>query len=87
MQVGVLQFLELQAGGTCAATILFRPMGTVDVLGIRQRQLQFADTRYTREELCVGDTPLPHGLPELLLRFFLPYDVSEKQFSMYDLFF
>lgn len=76
----MLEFLELQTGRTCSTTVLFCPMGTVQVLGIGKRQLQLTNTRYTCKELCMGNPSLTHRSTQLALHLFLSYDLAEKQF-------
>ena len=78
MQIRMLQMLELKTGGTRAATVFRRPVRTIEVLGIGERQLQFADTRYTRKELRMRNSSLTHRLTQLLLRRLLSYDLTEK---------
>ena len=79
MQIRMLQFLKLKTRRTDTATILVRTMGTVQVLRIRQRQLQLTYTRYACKKLRMRDATLTHILTKLALRLFLPYDVFEQQ--------
>jgi hypothetical protein len=44
MQIRMLKFLKLKTGRASATTILLRPMGAVQVLRIRKRELQLTDT-------------------------------------------
>ena len=71
--------LILQTGWTGTATILLRTMGTIEILGIRQSQLQFADTGNAGKELGMRNPSLTHRLTQLPLRRLLSYDIFEKQ--------
>ena len=77
MQVGVLQMLELETGGACAATIFLLTVRAVEILGVGERQLQLTDTGYAGKQLRVGYAALTHRLTKLLLRGFLSYDVCK----------
>ena len=84
MQVRMLQVLELQAGGTSTAAVLLRTVGAVDVLGVRQCQLQLADTADTGKQLGVRYTSLAYRLTQLRLRSLLSYNLAKKQFLIFN---
>jgi hypothetical protein len=77
MQVRMLQMLVLQTSRTRTATILLCTMGTIEILGIRQGELQFADTGDAGKELCMRNPSLTHRLTQLPLGCLLSYDIAE----------
>ena len=80
MQIGVLEFLKLETSRANAATILVRTMRTIEVLRVRQGQLQFADTGDTGKELRMRDSSLTHSLTQVLLGLLLSYDLAEEHY-------
>ena len=69
--------LVLQTGRAHAATILVGPMGTIEVLRVREGQLQFAYSGNTCKQLRMGNTSFTHRCAKLLFDSILPYDISK----------
>ena len=78
----MLQMPELETGGTRAATVFLRPVRTVEILRVREGELQLAYTRYAGKKLRMRDPPLTHRLTQLLLRRLLSYDLSKKHLAI-----
>jgi hypothetical protein len=55
-------------------------MRTIEVLRVRQGQLEFADTGDTGKELRMRDSSLTHSLTQVLLGLLLSYDLAEKHY-------
>ena len=82
MQIRVLQMPELETSGTRAATVFLRPIRTIEILRVREGELQLAYTRYTGKKLRMRDSSLTHRLTQLLLRRLLSYDLLEKHLAI-----
>ena len=77
VQIRMLQSLKLQTRRTCTTAIFVRTMWTIEILRIRQSELQFAYSGNTRKELCMRNMSLLHRLTQLPLYRFLSYDFFE----------
>jgi hypothetical protein len=66
MQIGMNQFLYFIAYRARAASVLFRPVGTMEILRQRQRQRQCAAPFVTPKELRMRRTVFPYGLRQLM---------------------
>ena len=77
MEVRMLQLLKLQAGGTLAAGIVVGRIGTIEILRVRDSQLEFSDSLLAREQAGMRHTPLLHRKNQLALDLLLSYYITE----------